>query len=88
MIRGFIRSVCGADGLSIILHHMEEDERKRSSSRGISDRKVYEPRVATRRIESALLALGVITVLGVLGYIMFEGWSFAALPTCKLLHYL
>ena len=78
MIRGFIiRSACGADGLSIILHHMAEDERKRSSSRGISDRKVYEPRVATRRIESALLALGVITVLGVFGYIMFEGWSFA-----------
>ena len=77
MIRGFIRSVRGADGLSIILHHMAEDERKRSSSRGISDRKVYEPRVVTRRIESALLALGVITVVGVLGYIMFEGWSLA-----------
>ena len=77
MIRGFIRSVCGADGLSIIVHHMAEDERKRSSSRGISDRTVYEPRVATRRIESALLALGIITVLGVLGYIVFEGWSFA-----------
>jgi len=56
---------------------MAKDERKRSSSRGISDRKVYEPRVAARRIESALLALGVITVLGVLGYIMFEGWSLA-----------
>src|ERR687890_983974 len=78
MIRGFIiRSVRGVDGLSIILHHMAEDERKRSSSRGISDRKVYEPRVATRRIESALLALGMITVLGVLGYMVFEGWSFA-----------
>ena len=78
MIRGFIiRSACGADGLSIILHHMAEDERKRSSSRGISDRKVYEPRVATRRIERALLALGMITVLGVLGYMVFEGWSFA-----------
>ena len=77
MIRGFIRWVCGADGLSIILHHMAEDERKRSSSRGISDRTVYEPRVATRRIESALLALGIITVLGVLGYMVFEGWSFA-----------
>src|SRR5918996_1225704 len=77
MIRGFIiRSVCGADGLSIILHHMAEDERNRSSSRGISDRKVYEPRVATRRIESALLALAVITVVGVLGYMVFEGWSF------------
>src|SRR5215211_8574918 len=78
MVRGFIiRSACGADGLSIILQHMAEDERKRSSSRGISDRRVYEPRVATRRIESALLALGVITVLGVLGYMVFEGWSFA-----------
>src|SRR5918993_1249316 len=77
MIRGFIRSVRGADGLSIILHHMAKDERKRSSSKGISDRKVDEPRVATRRIESALLALGMITVLGVLGYMVFEGWSFA-----------
>ena len=77
MIRGFIRSVCGADGLSIILHHMAEDERKRSSSTGISDRTVYEPRVATRRIESALLALGIIAVVGVLGYMVFEGWSFA-----------
>ena len=77
MICGFIRSVRGADGFSIILHHMAEDERKRSSSRGISDRKVYEPRVATRRIESAFLALGTITVVGVLGYMVFEGWSFA-----------
>lgn len=77
MICGFIRSVRGVDGLSIILHHMAEDERKRSSSRGISDRTVYEPRGATRRIESALLALGIITVVGVLGYMVFEGWSFA-----------
>src|ERR671910_986562 len=77
MICGFIRSVRGADGLSIILHHMAKDERKRSSSRGISDRRVYEPRVATRRIESAFLALGIITVLGVFGYMVFEGWSFA-----------
>src|ERR671912_2847536 len=76
MICGFIRSVRGADGLSIILHHMAKDERKRSSSRGISDRKVDEPRVATRRIESAFLALGIITVVGVLGYMVFEGWSF------------
>ena len=56
---------------------MAADERKRSSSRSISDRKVYEPRVATRRIESALLALGIITVVGVFGYMVFEGWSFA-----------
>jgi voltage-gated potassium channel len=56
---------------------MAKDERKRSSSRGISDRKVDEPRAATRRIESAFLALGIITVLGVFGYMVFEGWSFA-----------
>ncbi len=30
-----------------------------------------------RRIQSALLALGIITVVGVLGYTVFEGWSFA-----------
>jgi voltage-gated potassium channel len=77
MICGFVRSVRGADGLPIILYYMAEDERKRSTSRGISDRKVDEPRVATRRIESALLALGTITVLGALGYMVFEGWSFA-----------
>jgi voltage-gated potassium channel len=33
--------------------------------------------VAPRRIQSAFLALGVITVVGVLGYMVFEGWSFA-----------
>ena len=37
---------------------------------------MYEPRVALRRIRSALLALGAITVAGVLGYVVFEGWSF------------
>ena len=37
---------------------------------------MYEPRLALRRIESALLALGVIAVAGVLGYMVFEGWSF------------
>src|SRR5215210_2631005 len=56
---------------------MAEGERKRSSGRDISKRMVYEPRVATRRIESAFLALGIITVVGVLGYMVFEGWSFA-----------
>src|ERR687894_2340277 len=76
MMRGFIRSVCGADGLSIILYHMAEDERKRSSSTGIPDRRVYEPRLALGRIERALLALGVITVAGVFGYMVFEGWGF------------
>ncbi len=37
---------------------------------------MYEPRVALRRIRSALMALAVITVVGVLGYMVFEGWSF------------
>ncbi len=55
---------------------MAEDERKRSTSRGISDRKVYEPRVALRRVQGAILALVIITVVGVLGYMVFEGWSF------------
>jgi voltage-gated potassium channel len=44
--------------------------------RRASERTVYEPRVALRRIQSALLALGFITVAGVLGYMVFEGWSF------------
>ena len=44
--------------------------------RRASERTVYEPRVALRRIRSALLALGFITVAGILGYMVFEGWSF------------
>ena len=32
--------------------------------------------MALRRIESALLALAAITVAGVVGYMVFEGWSF------------
>jgi voltage-gated potassium channel len=54
---------------------MVEDGRRRRA-RGGPERTVYEPRVALRRIESALLALGTITVAGVLGYMVFEGWSF------------
>jgi len=53
---------------------MAEGGRRRD--RGVSERTVYEPRVALRRIQSALLALGIITVAGVLGYMVFEGWSF------------
>ena len=51
-------------------------ERGRPGDRGVSERTVYEPRVALRRIRSALMALAVITVVGVLGYMVFEGWSF------------
>jgi voltage-gated potassium channel len=55
---------------------MAERGRKGSSNRSASERTVYEPRLVVRRIENALLALGVITVAGVLGYMVFEGWSF------------
>jgi voltage-gated potassium channel len=55
---------------------MAEDERRRSRGRTVSERTVYEPRVALRRIESALVALLVIMAAGVLGYMVFEGWSF------------
>jgi voltage-gated potassium channel len=51
-------------------------ERDGSSNRPVSERTVYEPRLAVRRIERALLALGAITVIGVVGYMVFEGWSF------------
>src|SRR5829696_4017074 len=55
---------------------MTEGERKRSGSRGISDRTEFEPRVALRRVEGAILALVIIAIVGVLGYMLFEGWSF------------
>ena len=51
-------------------------ERDGSSNRPVSERTVYEPRLAVRRIERTLLALGAITVIGVLGYMVLEGWSF------------
>src|SRR5215207_971157 len=55
---------------------MTEGERKRSGSRGISDRTEFEPRVALRRVQGAILALVIIATVGVLGYMVFEGWSF------------
>jgi voltage-gated potassium channel len=45
-----------------------------STRAGLSE--TYEPRVTTRRVWSALLALGAISVIGVLGYMLLEGWSF------------
>ena len=51
-------------------------ERDGSSNKPVSERTVYEPRLALRRIERALLALGAITAIGVVGYVVFEGWSF------------
>src|ERR687898_2166496 len=55
---------------------MAEDERKRSSSKGITERRSYEPRLALRRVQSAIVALLIITAVGILGYMIFEGWSF------------
>ncbi len=52
---------------------MAGEERRNPDRRAGSDRTVYEPRVALRRIQSALLALAII---GVSGYMVFEGWSF------------
>jgi voltage-gated potassium channel len=61
----------------LIMLAMAERERSGSSNRSAVERTVYEPRLALRRIQTALLALGVITVAGILGYMVFEGWSFA-----------
>src|SRR5215211_3308928 len=55
---------------------MAGDERRNPDNRAASGRTVHEPRVALRRIQSALGALAAITVAGVLGYMVFEGWSF------------
>jgi voltage-gated potassium channel len=56
---------------------MANGGRRRPDGRSISERTVYEPRLVPRRIRGALLALGAITVIGVLGYMVLEGWSFA-----------
>jgi small-conductance mechanosensitive channel len=52
------------------------DERRKPSERAVSERTVYEPLVAVRQIRGVLFALGTILVVGVLGYMVFEGWSF------------
>ena len=36
----------------------------------------YELQTTVRRVRNALLALGIIMVIGVLGYMLLEGWSF------------
>jgi len=53
-----------------------EDERRRSDNRGLQERRSYEPRLALRRVQSAVLALLTISAVGVLGYMVFEGWRF------------
>ena len=55
---------------------MADGERRERGSRAVSERTLYEPRVATRRIQNALAALAVITAVDVLGYMVSEGWSF------------
>ncbi len=55
---------------------MAEDERRRFDNRNLQERRSYEPRLALRRVQSAVVALVIITTIGVLGYIIFEGWSF------------
>ncbi len=55
---------------------MADGEHRRADGQSVSKRTVYEPWAAVRRIQSALLALLVITVVGVLGYMVLEGWSF------------
>jgi voltage-gated potassium channel len=55
---------------------VEEDERRRSGNRSFQERRSYEPRLALRRVQSAALALVIITAVGVLGYMVFEGWRF------------
>ena len=53
---------------------MAEDESRRSE--GAYERRAYEPRLALRRVQSAVFALVIITAVGVLGYMVIEGWSF------------
>jgi voltage-gated potassium channel len=55
---------------------MADGDRKKSTSKAISDRTVYEPRVAPRRVQGAILALVIIAAAGVLGYMVFEDFSF------------
>jgi voltage-gated potassium channel len=55
---------------------MAAEDPTKPDKRAISERTLYEPRAALRRIQSALLALVLITAAGVFGYMVLEGWSF------------
>ena len=56
---------------------MAEGERKESTTKApIPDRMVLEALEALRRVRGAILALVSIVTVGVLGYMVFEGWSF------------
>jgi hypothetical protein len=74
---------CEADGVwpreanrSTIIPPVAEDERRRSGSSDFLERRSYEPRLALRRVQSAVLALVIIIAVGIFGYVVFEGWSF------------
>jgi voltage-gated potassium channel len=61
---------------------MAEGERKKSTTSSkaisdkISDKTLLESSEALRRVQGAVLALVLIATVGVLGYMVFEGWSF------------
>ena len=52
------------------------ENRRESTDKRFAFSETYEPRVTLRRVWSAFLALGVITAVGMLGYVLFEGWGF------------
>jgi voltage-gated potassium channel len=54
-----------------------DDEGRKLESRGSPEGRSYEPRQSLRRVQSAVVALVVIGAAGVLGYMVFEGWSFS-----------
>jgi voltage-gated potassium channel len=58
-----------------ILLPVVDDKRSRVNNR--DERRTYEPRQSLRRVQSAVLALLIIGAAGVLGYMVFEGWSFS-----------
>lgn len=63
-------------GRSTIIPPVVADERRRSGSSDFLERRSYEPRLALRRVQSAILALVVIAAVGIFGYMVFEEWSF------------
>lgn len=66
----------GGKPRSTIILSVADDEHRRSENRVFLERRSYEPQLALRRVESAVLALVIITVVGILGYMVLEGWSF------------
>src|ERR671916_3260727 len=55
---------------------MAKGERKKLTSKAITDKTSLESSEALRRVQGAVLALVLIATVGVLGYMVFEGWSF------------